>query len=418
MRRPAPAHDDADPRPPALRAESGRRAEVHAQRFTVCVSYPVVFTEDLFHAGNPVLTEVASRRAGRRLRLFAVVDDGLARRRPDLADAIRFYARVYSNEIELVAEPEVVAGGEAVKNDREAVPRLHARFAALGLDRHDAVLALGGGALLDVVGFAAGTAHRGLRLIRAPSTVLAQCDGGLGLKNGINAAGLKGFLGTFAAPFAVFNDRRLLETLAPRERVAGLAEAVKAALVRDACFFRWLVSQSRRLRSHDPGALWQAVRWAADLHLRELVRAPDPFECGESRSFELGHWAAHKLETLTHDELRHGEAVAVGLLVDARCSVEHGLLPERDFDSIWDLVAGLGLPVWHPALTWKEADGRLQVLDGLEEFRLQAGGDLALPLLRAVGEAVTVREIREELLLRGLAHLEARWARSGPQPAR
>src|SRR4029079_4140447 len=126
---------------------------------------------------------------------------------------------------------------------------------AQGLDRHAFVMAVGGGALLDLVGYAAATTHRGGRLLRVPTTVLAQNDSGVGVKNGVNAFGVKNLVGTFAPPFAVINDLRFLQTLEPRERVAGMAEAVKVALVRDASFFEWMEAEAAGLAAFQAEAV-------------------------------------------------------------------------------------------------------------------------------------------------------------------
>src|SRR4029078_10058039 len=116
------------------------------------------------------------------------------------------------------------------------------------------------GAMLDAVGYAAATTHRGVRIVRVPTTVLAQCDGGVGLKNGVNAFGVKNFLGAFAPPFAIVNDERFLETLPARDRRAGMAEAVRVALVRDAAFFQWLETEAIALAAFEPAALATLVR--------------------------------------------------------------------------------------------------------------------------------------------------------------
>src|SRR5204862_2038620 len=129
--------------------------------------------------------------------------------------------------------PKIVPGGERAKQSPALIAALHADLQRLGIDRQSFVVAIGGGALLDAVGYAAATAHRGVRLIRVPTTVLAQADSGVGVKNGINAFGKKNFLGTFAPPAAVINDSTFLVTLSDREWRSGLAEAIKVALLKD-----------------------------------------------------------------------------------------------------------------------------------------------------------------------------------------
>src|SRR5204862_5030044 len=136
--------------------------------------------------------------------------------------------------------PKIVPGGERAKQSPALIAALHADLQRLGIDRQSFVVAIGGGALLDAVGYAAATAHRGVRLVRVPTTVLAQSDSGVGVKNGVNAFASKNFVGTFAPPFATVNDSSFLPTLPQRQWCGGLAEAVKVALLKDAHFLRYL----------------------------------------------------------------------------------------------------------------------------------------------------------------------------------
>src|SRR5262249_30037799 len=275
-------------------------ADVYVQRFTTSYEYPVVFTHDVFAPDNPALADVLTRlEPDRNHRLLALIDDGVARAWPRLADEIAAYARAHAPDVRLAGNPLLVAGGEAAKNDGNAVSRLQAHFHAVGLDRQSFVLIVGGGAVLDMVGYAAATTHRGLRVVRVPTTVLSQNDSGVGVKNGINAHGSKNLFGTFAPPFAVLNDSRWLETLAPRDRSDGMAEAVKVALIRDRDFFAWLEANVARLRSFERPVVERMIRRSAELHLTHIATSGDPFEAGSARPLDFGHWAAHKLETLT-----------------------------------------------------------------------------------------------------------------------
>jgi 3-dehydroquinate synthase len=360
---------------------------------------------------NPALADVLSRlEPGKRHRFFAVVDDGVARAWPTLLQDIAAYARAHAPRLELVGEPLVVAGGEECKNDKALLARVQERFLDLGLDRHSFVVIVGGGAVLDMVGYAAAVTHRGLRVVRVPTTVLAQNDSGVGVKNGVNARGGKNLLGTFAPPFAVLNDHRFLATLGPRDRAEGMAEAVKIALIRDAEFFSWLEANAGRLRAFEEAAVGTLIRRCAELHLRHIATSGDPFEAGSARPLDFGHWAAHRLETLTGHALRHGEAVAIGMALDARYSVEAGLLEPEALDRTLSLLAALGLPRWDDALDQVEPGGRLAVLRGLEEFREHLGGDLHVTLLRAVGCSVEVTQMDEGRVAKALAWLR-RYAR-------
>jgi 3-dehydroquinate synthase len=381
------------------------------QSFSVPFTYDVAFSRDALDPANPTLVDALTRREpARRHRVLPVVDAGLAGAWPELTGWLTAYFTRHADRLELVAPPTRVVGGEAAKNDPEVVPRLHALFHEHHLDRHSFVLVLGGGAVQDAVGFAAATCHRGLRVVRVPTTVLSQNDSGVGVKNGVNLFGAKNFVGAFAPPFAVVNDARFLERLPARDRVAGLAEAVKVALIRDAAFFAALEAAAPALARFELDATEEIIRRCAALHLGHIASGGDPFELGSARPLDFGHWAAHKLESMTGHELRHGEAVAIGIVLDSRYAFERGLLAQADFDRIFALVGALGLPRWHDALAIRAAGGRLAVLDGLDEFREHLGGALTVTLVRRVGDALEVNEIDAALVERAAAWLRARAA--------
>src|SRR5690606_4062586 len=249
---------------------------------------------------------------------------------------------------------------------------------------HSYVIGIGGGAALDLVGYAAATTHRGIRHIRVPTTVLAQNDSGVGVKNGINAFGMKNMLGTFVPPHAVLNDSAFIHVLPGRDKRAGMAEAVKVALIRDRPFFEWLEEKAEALALFASEPLDKLIRHCALLHMRQIAHGGDPFERGSVRPLDFGHWAAHKLEALSAYELRHGEAVAIGVALDTRYSVLAGLLPEGDDRRVRALLERLGFDLWHDACDARGPDGRRSLLAGLEEFREHLGGELTVTLLRAI----------------------------------
>jgi 3-dehydroquinate synthase len=301
----------------------------------------------------------------------------------------------HADVLELIAEPLVILGGESAKNDPALLDDLLARFFRLGLDRHCCVLILGGGAVLDAVGHAAAICHRGLRVVRMPTTVLAQDDAGIGVKNGVNAFGVKNAIGSFAPPYAVINDLDFLASLPLRDRIAGLAEAVKVALIRDPEFFVALERDAAALGVGQLEPLEPAIRRCAELHLEHIRSSGDPFETGSARPLDFGHWAAHKLELLSQHALRHGEAVALGIALDSHYSMMiggHGRLAQAEFDRILALLAALGLPRWTPALV-ASIGGSVALLAGLDEFREHLGGELTITLLDAIGRGVEVHAI-------------------------
>lgn len=375
------------------------------QRFSVAFEYPVEFTERMFDPSNPTLEAALCRRERKRHRALCAVDDGVWNAWPELGARLQAYARAHSDSLQWASAPLVVPGGEQAKQGSRVVDQVHTRLHELGIDRHSFVIIIGGGAVLDAVGFAAATTHRGVRVIRIPTTVLAQNDAGIGVKNGINAFGAKNFLGSFAPPWAVINDAAFLATLPARDKRAGLAEAVKVSLIRDAKFFGWLRENALGLREFQPEALVRSVRRGAELHLQHIAEGGDPFELGSARPLDFGHWAAHKLESLSDHRLRHGEAVAIGMAIDTRYSVEAGLLSPTDGDVIVNLLCSLGFRLWDEALELKDARGKPRVLAGLEEFREHLGGELTVTLLTGIGESVDVHQVEERHVLSAVSWL-------------
>lgn len=394
---------------PDLRAAPAREPDCHGvwqnHGFTVSYSLPVVFTHDAFAPDNPRLRDMLALREPHRVHRVAVfADQGVLDAQPALPARIRDYAQVHRLSMALAGDVVAVAGGEACKNDPCLLERLLGVLSERGIDRHSYVLALGGGALLDAVGYAAAIFHRGVRHIRMPSTVLAQGDSGVGVKNAVNWRGQKNLLGTFSPPWGVINDSALLDLLPPREKRAGMAEAVKVALIRDGAFFVWLERQAAALAGFDRLPLQALIQRSAALHLRQIAGAGDPFERGSARPLDYGHWSAHKLERMTAHALSHGEAVAIGLALDARYSVLAGLLPAGEELRVYRLLARLGFCLWHDALAARGVDGELAVLDGLREFREHLGGELSITLLSAVGAGVEVHSMDS-----GLVEAAVRW---------
>ncbi|MFQ5955557.1 MAG: 3-dehydroquinate synthase [Kiloniellales bacterium] len=395
------------------RCRPGTRPQslVHWQRFAVPFEYPVHFTERVFDPANPVLVEALARlEPARRHRCLIFVDDGLTAARPGLIDEITAYVRHHRERLQLVTAPIAVPGGERIKNELYFVEQMQQALYEHHIDRHSYAIAIGGGAVLDAVGLVAATTHRGVRHVRIPTTVLSQCDSGVGVKNGVNLYGQKNFVGVFAPPFAVLSDIDLIETLDRRDKLAGMAEAVKVALIRDREFFAWLERHADELALFERSAMAHMIRRCAELHMHQIVHGGDPFESGSARPLDFGHWAAHKLEILTRHHLRHGEAVAIGIALDSRYSVLSGHLKAGLEERICFLLEHLGLRLWHPALERKERDGQMAVLAGLREFREHLGGVLTITLIADFGVSVDVHEMDESLILEAIGWLKDREA--------
>ncbi len=370
------------------------------QRVAVTFDYEVHFTQNLFELKNPTLAQVITADGEKKpKKVVAIVDAGILQHQPELVKQLVAYTKFYAEILAIAAEPMIISGGEAAKNDRNLVDQIQQQIEAAGLCRHSYVLAIGGGAVLDLVGYAAATAHRGIRLIRVPTTVLAQNDSGVGVKNGINAFGKKNFLGTFAPPYAVINDSAFLTTLDDRDWRSGIAEAVKVALIKDASFFDFIHSHSAALKRRDMDTMQQVIYRCAQLHLEHIANSGDPFEMGSSRPLDFGHWAAHKLEHLTNYRLRHGEAVAIGIALDSTYSYLVGLLDCSQWQRILSTLSALGFTLYVPEMVEKlsQMEHPHCLFRGLTEFREHLGGELTLTLLKRIGKAIEVHQV--DLLL-------------------
>ncbi|GAB3253954.1 3-dehydroquinate synthase [Larkinella harenae] len=362
------------------------------QAFSVRFTYDVYFSDQLFESTNPTLLDFLKKQhtEGFRKKLLFILDEGVTANHPDLIQQIKTYFSTLSL-VDLVPDLIVIPGGEGAKNDPALVEQIVEAIDRYGIDRHSYVVAIGGGSVLDLVGYVAAISHRGIRHIRIPTTVLSQNDSGIGVKNGVNYRGKKNFLGAFAPPIAVFNDLQFLTTLDDRDWRAGISEAIKVALIKDQAFFEWLEAQAEKLAARDLTAMQYLVHRCAELHLNHIASG-DPFEMGSSRPLDFGHWSAHKLEQLTDFEIRHGEAVAIGIALDSLYSQQLGWLSEADATRILNLERTLGFSLFHPAL---EGNG---ILKGLNEFREHLGGQLTIMLLDAIGHGVEVHEMNPDLI--------------------
>ena len=385
---------------------------------TIKVSYRhrVFFTRRVFDCANPVLRDAlaAGDEKGPH-RALVVLDESLARAQPQLMAEIEAYFTSFPSSLKLVCPPFVIEGGERTKNSYYHVSEIHSHIDRYHIDRQAYVIAVGGGAILDMVGLAAATAHRGCRLVRIPTTTLSQDDSGVGVKNGINAFGKKNFIGTFAPPFAVINDFDLLASLSPRDKRAGYVEAVKVALIRDRVFFEAIERDADRLRTFDPDAMQLLIYRCAELHVNHIATSGDPFEFGSARPLDFGHWAAHKLEQLTDYAMRHGEAVAIGIALDTIYSRKVGCLDSASAERVLHLLEKLGFELFANELLNVDSEGDLMVLKGLEEFREHLGGQLTLTLLKAIGQGFEVHTMNLPRVIESIYELQERHQQTAPK---
>jgi len=361
------------------------------QSFTVKFSYDVFFTSALFDTANKLINDFLTsvNPSVSVKKILFVIDDGVANTHPALVSQIKDYF-IQHNQTQLVQDILIIPGGETVKNDTRYLDQVLEAINIHGIDRHSFVAIIGGGAVLDMVGYAATISHRGVKHIRIPTTVLSQNDSGIGVKNGVNYFNKKNFLGTFSPPVAVFNDELFLSTLSDRDWRSGIAEAIKVALIKDKDFFIWLEENAALLAQRDRVAMNYQIWKCAQLHL-EHIRGTDPFESGSARPLDFGHWSAHKLEYLTNFEIRHGEAVAMGIALDTVYSNLSGRLSTDESQRVLNLIQKLGFELTHPLLQVEQDDS--PILLGLQEFREHLGGQLTITMLTAIGKGEEVHEI-------------------------
>lgn len=367
------------------------------QTFQLTLSYPVHFTRGAFHPENDLLQHVIAREPGgvgadEPRRVMAVIDSGVVEAFPDISTKLSAWFASRADRLDLVCSPVEVPGGECLKNDYRRLMGLVDQMLEYHLCRHSVVLVIGGGAVLDAVGFGAALVHRGLRVVRMPSTTLAQDDAGIGVKNGMNLHGGKNTVGVFAAPFGVVNDLALLEGLPDARWRDGISEAFKVAMIRDRAFFEELCALSPALGRRDATAMDRVVFRCAELHLEHIATSGDPFELGSARPLDFGHWSAHKLESISHYRISHGHAVAVGIALDSLYAAQLGWIDREDARALLRALVQCGFDLAPDELFQRQGDGRLRILDGLDEFREHLGGELTLSLPAPIG---SLREIHQ-----------------------
>ena len=361
------------------------------QVFDIRFHYNVYFTTGLFQRDNDAFRSFIRerKRSGVAQKILFVLDNGVIEHHPHLVQDIKNYF-VSESDVRLVQQMIILPGGEVTKNHPQYFEEILTAVNEHGIDRHSYLVALGGGSVLDVAGYAAGVAHRGIRHIRIPTTVLSQNDSGVGVKNGINYFNKKNFLGTFTPPVAVFNDSDFLKSLNDAEWRSGISEAMKVALIKDAEFFAWLEKHAQDMVKRDMKVMEYQIKRCAELHLQHIAGA-DPFESGSSRPLDFGHWSAHKLEALSNFSIRHGEAVAIGIALDTVYSFLSGRLSEASMKRILNLIRTFGFQLTDPLL--EVTNEKSPLLDGLNEFREHLGGQLTIMLLKEIGVGEEVHEI-------------------------
>ena len=367
--------------------------------FTIKYRHKIFFTENVFSQENYILKNILEKDANSKALI--VIDNGVVENNNTLLSSIA----EYFNSVSIVSKCVTITGGEAIKNNLDKLIKVLSLIDKNHIDRHSYLIGIGGGAVLDITGFAAAIAHRGIRYIRIPTTTLAQCDSGVGIKNGLNLFGKKNFIGTFYPPIAVINDFNFLNSLSQRDKRSGLAEVVKIALIKNKKLFEEVQLLSDRLNSFEPSAMKSVIIKCAQLHFDHIVNGGDPFETGNSKPLDFGHWSAHKLEQISKFKIKHGEAVAAGIAIDTLYSANIGFIKPTTAKTIIDQLIKLGFQIYYPEIEIKDSNGKLIILEGLDEFREHLGGKLSITLLKGIGKSIQVNNIQLDLVEKSLNQL-------------
>lgn len=346
-------------------------------------SYPIYIGEDLLRRGDLLAQHLPQKRVA------LITDTTLASLYLDkIAGALA--------ESGIAVTPIVIPTGEQHKN-WHTLNSVFDVLLASRCERKTALIALGGGVIGDLTGFAAATYLRGVPFVQIPTTLLAQVDSSVGGKTAINHPRGKNMIGAFYQPLAVVADTGTLDTLAKREVSAGLAEIIKYGLIRDVAFFQWLENNMDALVTRDAGALAYAVKRSCE-NKAEVVVADEREERGERALLNLGHTFGHAIETgLGYGAWLHGEAVAAGMVIAAHVSQVMGMIQKPDVMRIVELIERAGLPTRAPDFGLE----RYMELMGVD--KKVEGGKIRFILLRAIGSACLTAEVPLPVLSAALA---------------
>lgn len=379
---------------------------VYTYPISVIFEHQIRFTQGVFRPDNLVLAQLLDKKKG-GCKAIVFLEQEVSQYWTGLCGDIEAYLKRHCPHLEEKGI-HLFPGGEEIKNDLTLLQQALDLLRDSGLDRHSYVFAIGGGAFLDMIGFAASITHRGVRLVRFPTTVLSQDDSGVGVKNGINAYGQKNFLGTFSVPYAVINDLEFIDTQPEEARRAGLIEAIKVALVKDANLFEWIESRIEEILKWDRETVHSLIERSAVLHAEHIALSGDAFEQGSSRPLDFGHWAAHKLERMSGFTLGHAEGVSIGVALDVLYSTLSGLMEIEDAMRILHLLDSLDMPLWSPLLEERDEQGDYIIMEGLQEFQEHLGGELTLLMLKAPGDALDIHEVRQNIVLEAIEFMKMR----------
>lgn len=376
------------------------------QSFKVNFKYNIYFTKNIFEIKNNLLNKILTyenKKSQKKVIVF--IDKNVSILHKNLKDDIIKYFNYYGKNIILKCHPIIISGGEKIKNHFLIIRYIYKLVSKYKICRQSFIINVGGGASLDSIGYAAATAHRGVRLIRIPTTVLSQDDSGIGVKNGINFLNKKNFIGTFSTPYAVINDYKFLTSLDNKAWISGISEAIKVSIIKDKLFFDFIKNNTKNLVSRNMVIMKKVIFQCAKLHANHISKNGDPFEILSSRPLDFGHWSAHKIESLTKYKISHGESVAIGIAIDSTYSYLIKLLNKEEWKSIIKTLLNLNLPIYNKTLSIKKENKNI-IFDGLQEFREHLGGKLTITLVKNIGSGIDIHHMNFKILEKSINYLK------------
>jgi len=371
------------------------------QSFKIEFNYNIFFTKNIFDSKNKLLINLLNKENKNKKKIIIFIDKNVAKSHKNLKTNIEQYLDKHKNYIETKCKPIMITGGEKIKNHYLLVKCIYNLISKYKICRQSYIISIGGGTIQDLLGYVASTAHRGIKLIRMPTTVLSQDDSGVGVKNGINFLNKKNFIGCFSTPFAVINDYTFLKSLNNKILIEGLSEALKVALIKDENFFYYIEKNTKNIIEKKSEYLEETIYNCAKLHAEHISKNGDPFEILSSRPLDFGHWSAHKLETLSKYKISHGEAVAIGIALDCTYSYLIKLLQKHEWKKIIKTLLNLKLPIYTKELTIIKNNKHI-IFDGLEEFREHLGGKLTIALIKKIGIKIDVHHVNKNIYIKSI----------------
>lgn len=381
------------------------------QSFNVKYTYNIIFTKDIFDIKNKTLINTLNFKTKIKKKIIIFLDKNIYKQNNQIYEKINAYIKHNNIYIELVCNPILITGGEKIKNHYSIVKYIYKLIDDYKICRQSYIISIGGGTFQDLLGFISSTAHRGIKLIRIPTTTLSQDDSGVGVKNGINF-GKKNFIGCFNTPQAVINDINFLHTLKKDVFIEGFSEALKVALIKKKSLFELIKNNTTNILNKNEYVIEKIIFESAKIHAYHISKKGDPFENKSSRPLDFGHWSAHKLESLSKYKISHGKAVSIGIALDCTYSYLLKIIKKHEWKDIINTLQKLTLPIYANDLSMKDKNENYSIFKGLEEFREHLGGKLTITLIKKIGEKIEIHHTNKNIYKKAIFLLKKIYEKS------